>query len=577
MPIKIKCPNPDCDFARVLADEMAGRKAKCLKCGQMFIVPTPGAAKQAVDGDLTDVLSQAVKQISQAQQDPRKKKSGPVKAVICPDCGEVYDAADGACPRCSGATGTTPLMVSHRKRRQRMLFIKLGVGLAVVFIVCMIIRANRRGAVYQVQRVVGQAEGYYKQGLALEASSDFDEALGAYQQAYERLLPVQEKAPGLMTNINNHVAACKRAEVTALLAKGQSCLDDRQFGLARKNAARARSRLNELGLEAPDLEQKIETVTRSAVDLERKAAAAKVREMKGRGLVLFDGEWITPEKRDAAVRRRFVDAKRAQGLALFDGDWLTPVQIEERKEEISRCDIPPSEAGLREWLVAWNRDINFTLALKRQRGDDVAAYYWLPDLKIRNRTRFPVRLRGSVFLFEQDKTGAWHRGVVEIGPLWRETLEYLPGTGAVGRVTYGCDVNASWRDSLFHLDPWVPMKTGPSSATAWDRLDVIIPDLEIQLGRRRLHMIVFIPGRYRNGAWQFDPVRMVPRSAAVLDTVLSSSGWDPLVRRLCCFALARIGGADARAALQRALKLAAVPDDVKSAARKALDALPAKP
>jgi predicted Zn finger-like uncharacterized protein len=37
MPVKVFCPNPDCDALYSIADEIVGRTVRCKRCGTKFV------------------------------------------------------------------------------------------------------------------------------------------------------------------------------------------------------------------------------------------------------------------------------------------------------------------------------------------------------------------------------------------------------------------------------------------------------------------------------------------------------------------------------------------------------------
>jgi len=61
------------------------------------------------------------------------------------------------------------------------------------------------------------------------------------------------------------------------------------------------------------------------------------QEMRAKGFVKYEGEWVTPEEKARREQEKFEAEQRAKGLIKFEGEWMTPEEratvIKERYEK----------------------------------------------------------------------------------------------------------------------------------------------------------------------------------------------------------------------------------------------------
>lgn len=108
MAIDIACPS--CQQKYHLKDELAGKKAKCVKCGSSIAIPAPVAAAVAAEPlpDLSDLFSdfhaEPAKPVASAKLASPAKPAKPAVTsgakTSCPGCGAAMDKAAVICVKC---------------------------------------------------------------------------------------------------------------------------------------------------------------------------------------------------------------------------------------------------------------------------------------------------------------------------------------------------------------------------------------------------------------------------------------------------------------------------------------------
>src|SRR3954453_11523320 len=99
MPIKFRCPNPQCKKVLSVKDELAGKRAACPACKQVLKIPAPAPKAADLEELALATLSETAKPAAQ-QAAPRFIK------MECPMCMEqvefpVAEAGKRAqCPQC---------------------------------------------------------------------------------------------------------------------------------------------------------------------------------------------------------------------------------------------------------------------------------------------------------------------------------------------------------------------------------------------------------------------------------------------------------------------------------------------
>lgn len=574
MPIRVRCPNPKCAFAKVLGDQLAGHKVKCPACGTPFTVPAGSQRTSGVgDTDLGDLLGEAVKEMGQP---PGPRKGAPAGAALCNQCGEVYNPAAGPCPVCYPDGLTVPKVRTRREKEQRRRMlgwaIRGGVAAAALVVILVVVHAAGAGG----RRAMNDGRALYSKALAYEASGQFVAAVDAYKAALRTLGQAGERAEPLRKEVEQRLDQCRRQQVDSLLAAARGRLEADDFARAADMVREAREKAAEVGLTGREVQDQLDRLAGQVSERRIAAEKALAEKMEKEGYVRFEGNWMKKEERDKTVKARFEEAQRAKGLEPFDDDWLTPAQVTRRREEIRRFTVPVPASLQREWLMEWAREVSLLPAVRYERGDDTAAFYWCTDLRMTNTSPYPVRLEGDVLVWSQDQKGVWHAGVAQTAGAWREAAAYLPEAGPAGVVLIGPDLNGQWRAKELNASVWVPIKTQPGIGVKWERLYVILPRIEAKLSRRALALAVVGVMGWESGKWVLREAVWLPWNAVVLERTARDPAVDELVRRLACWLLTQAPGKTTRGILEGLAQDGSQPQGVRDAAGRALQALPAK-
>lgn len=76
------------------------------------------------------------------------------------------------------------------------------------------------------------------------------------------------------------------------------------------------------------------------------------QEMRAKGLVKYEGKWVTPEERTTRELEKFEAEQRAKGLVKFEGQWMTEVEMNRIVAERDKKEVATRIADLKDPKVS---------------------------------------------------------------------------------------------------------------------------------------------------------------------------------------------------------------------------------
>jgi len=227
----------------------------------------------------------------------------------------------------------------------------------------------------------------------------------------------------------------ERARVQQIL-RGKTA---REEFAEREAAARTADDFHALGqwAEGKQLPSLARKAWRRALELDPDHAAARA----ALGFVRHEGEWLTPEQRDARVRAAEEAAMRARGQVLHEGRWVTPeekARLEQGLVEVDGRWVTPDEA-------------------RRLAGLELYGGVWMPKAEALARDR-AARVAGTARVPMEVVTTS---DALVAGPFPREWLGELGASLLAGR---------AWFDRSFEVEPGISLYGGAlAEIYVWDR------------------------------------------------------------------------------------------------------------
>lgn len=122
MPIRVRCPNPECGRVFSLKDELGGKKVTCSRCGMTIPVPAASGAQATVGEPAVSGPQATAPDLELESALPRYHPA----RLVCTNCGAVLGVRDKICRQCGGdvRSGVT-VMISREDREKAGLFASL--------------------------------------------------------------------------------------------------------------------------------------------------------------------------------------------------------------------------------------------------------------------------------------------------------------------------------------------------------------------------------------------------------------------------------------------------------------------
>lgn len=174
------------------------------------------------------------------------------------------------------------------------------------------------------------------------------------------------------------------------VAVNDAYLDATDAGVVTKTFCEIVAQLKKTGdqaYEAGDLEAavkayKVVIANKDKIDAALRDQLEKEHMMeKAKGLVEFNGQWITPDQKKKAEEKAFVAAQHEKGLIKFEDKWMTP-------QEKKQMETERAAAQERERLAVATRD-DWISATEKESG---MQYYLYVPKKYDKRKSYPIVL-----------------------------------------------------------------------------------------------------------------------------------------------------------------------------------------
>ena len=191
------------------------------------------------------------------------------------------------------------------------------------------VRVNAKNKVAMALAAARESDRPCREDEAVIAWRSAKQVAESYEQRYgggeyiDDVVGADARVRQLSAERDKRRAAARQVKDRARMAEGKIRAGDFKGAMADLDKAKA------AGQVSPCRDKELVTAQDEVKAL---LASEEIRNTRG-GLVLYKGEWITPEVQLAMAKKAEIEEMKKKGLVLYEGKWITPEERDRRIEE----------------------------------------------------------------------------------------------------------------------------------------------------------------------------------------------------------------------------------------------------